>query len=183
MCSVVVSILGLINLSSCIDLFAVPPSLSSSSSSPPLLLLPPLFSLRAQERHAHELLHPGSPTLPDLQPSRVCMVVFRDDRGVKVPLFDSQVHCDQEGEKVGKLGEEGDEEGGRKEGRREESCKEREGRRRKRKLLKGSWKWEGGDEDELHSFYLHTCTCIPPPPHPHTVPSLSPIPLSGGIAW
>ena len=28
------------------------------------------------------------------------MVVFRDDRGVKVPLFDSQVHCDQEGEKV-----------------------------------------------------------------------------------
>ena len=81
-----------------IDLF-VPPS-PSSSSYPPLLLLPPLFCHRAQERHAHELLHPGSPTLPDLQPSRVRMVVFRDDRGVKVPLFDSQVHCDQEGEKV-----------------------------------------------------------------------------------
>ena len=100
MCSVVASILGLINSSSCVDLFAVPPSPYSSSSSPPLLPLPPLFCLRAQERHAHELLHPGSPTLPDLQPSRVRMVVFRDDRGVKVPLFDSQVHCDQEGEKV-----------------------------------------------------------------------------------
>ena len=102
MCSVVASILGLINSSICVDLFAVLPSpFSSSSSSPPLLLLPPLFCHRAQERHAHELLHPGSPTLPDLQPSRVRMVVFRDDRGVKVLLFDSQVHCDQEGEKEG----------------------------------------------------------------------------------
>ena len=40
----------------------------------------------------------------------------------------------------------------------------------KRKLKEGSWKREGGDENELHSFYLHTCTCIPPPPHPHTLP-------------
>ena len=50
------------------------------------------------------------------------MVVFRDDRGVKVPLFDSQVHCDQEGEKVSQdrkvggkeRGRDGGREGGRK---------------------------------------------------------------------
>ena len=32
------------------------------------------------------------------------MIVFRDDRGVKVPLFGSQVHCDQEGKKVSQEG-------------------------------------------------------------------------------
>ena len=72
----------------------------------------------AQERHAHELLYPGSSTLPDLQPSRVRMVVFRDDRGVKVPLFDSQVHCDQEGEKVSQDRREGGREGWREKGLR-----------------------------------------------------------------
>ena len=38
------------------------------------------------------------------------MVVFRDNRGVKVPLFGSQVHCDQEGKKVSQEG--GGREGG-----------------------------------------------------------------------
>ena len=46
-----------------------------------------------------------------------------------MPLFDSQVHCDQEGEKVGKLekrkggregGREGEKEGGREGGRNQE---------------------------------------------------------------
>ena len=46
------------------------------------------------------------------------MVVFRDDRGVKVPLFDSQVHCDQEGEKVSQDRKEGGREGWREKGLR-----------------------------------------------------------------
>ena len=38
-----------------------------------------------------------------------------------------------------------------------------EGRtKEKKKVVKGKLE-EGGDEDELHSFYLHTRTCIPPP--------------------
>ena len=51
------------------------------------------------------------------------MVVFRDDRGVKVPLFDSQVHCDQEGEKVSQEG------GGREERTEGERDKKRSGRK------------------------------------------------------
>ena len=51
------------------------------------------------------------------------MVVFRDDRGAKMPLFDSQVHCEQEGEGVS---------GGRRgvSGMRREGGEEEEGRGR-----------------------------------------------------
>ena len=70
------------------------------------------------------------------------MVVFRDDRGVKVPLFDSQVHCDQEGEKVSQDRREGGREGrdGGREGGREEEEKEK---KREEEDKEGKEKKEG----------------------------------------
>jgi hypothetical protein len=56
----------------------------------------------AQERRAKSLLHPQGYNCPDLTEDRVRVVVFRDDKGVKTPVFDSQVHCEmEEGDKVG----------------------------------------------------------------------------------
>lgn len=69
--------------------------------SPSLPFLPSLPPSSAQERRARSLLHPQGYNCPDLTEDRVRVVVFRDDKGVKTPVFDSQVHCEpEEGEKV-----------------------------------------------------------------------------------
>ena len=44
----------------------------------------------------HHLLHPQGYNCPDLSEDRVRVVVFRDEKGVKTNVFDSQVHCEQE---------------------------------------------------------------------------------------
>ena len=62
---------------------------------------PPPPPPSAQERRAQHLLHPQGYNCPDLTEDRVRVVVFRDEKGVKTPVFDSQVHCDtEEKEKV-----------------------------------------------------------------------------------
>ena len=45
---------------------------------------------RANERHAKQLLHPNGLSVPELNPNRVRVVVFRDEKGVKQEVFDSQ---------------------------------------------------------------------------------------------
>ncbi len=51
---------------------------------------PSLLPCRANERHAQQLLHPSGLSVPELKPKRVRVVVFRDEKGVKQPIFDSQ---------------------------------------------------------------------------------------------
>ena len=101
------------------------------------------------------------------------MVVFRDDRGVKVPLFDSQVHCDQEGEKVRMEGEgrDGETEGGREKGL-EEVGRER-GRKGEREGEKMEWR-EVVRKNCTSHLYLFSSSLLTPspttpsPPHPGT---------------
>ena len=73
-------------------------SLSLSPLSPPPPDLP-----RAQERHAKALLHPQGYNVPELSEEKVRVVVYRDERGVKTSVFDSQIHCIslEDGDKVG----------------------------------------------------------------------------------
>ena len=53
---------------------------------------------RASERRAHHLLHPGGLSVSELNPNRLRVVVFRDDKGMKLPIFDSQLYTNEEGE-------------------------------------------------------------------------------------
>ena len=55
---------------------------------------------RANERHAQQLLHPSGLSVPELKSKRVRVVVFRDEKGVKQPIFDSQQVTNNE-EEVG----------------------------------------------------------------------------------
>jgi hypothetical protein len=57
----------------------------------------------AQERHAKALLHPQGYNVPELSEDRVRVVMYRDERGVKTSVFDSQIHCSslKDGDKVG----------------------------------------------------------------------------------
>ena len=73
---------------------------------------------RARERRARFLLNPSGASAVELSPNRVRLVVFRDDKGQKLPLFDSdtQTLCsegDGETSKVGGCGQEGDQQSGR----------------------------------------------------------------------
>ena len=57
-----------------------------------------ISSHRESERHARHLLHPLGLSVPELTPNRVRVVVFRDEKGIKQPIFDSQQLTNEEGE-------------------------------------------------------------------------------------
>ena len=52
------------------------------------------------EGHARQLLHPSDLSVPILSPSRVRVVVFRDEKGVKQTIFDSQQVNNEKGGEV-----------------------------------------------------------------------------------
>ena len=60
------------------------------------------FFSRAAEDRARQLLHPAGLSVPVLNQARIRVVVFRDEKGVKQPIFDSQQISIDDGGEVGK---------------------------------------------------------------------------------